>query len=320
MGNAFVALADEPLGAFWNPAGIAQIKTFQIQGMYAKWVPGFKMEDAYVASEAVVYQVTKRFTIGQQFTQLQIDGSDRRYTFSESFAISIDEKNLLGATFKYFREEADMSYYSSSLTFESEGMAVDIGLIRKTVDPVEGKPLSLGLSVSNIGPKISTMFTEISDPPTPADLSGERNRYATIYPAEPIPTLFRFGFASEQVNDGTHQFLIAFEIEKELVTRHWDGSSDPLFEALTTSWTDTPFLTDLTYHVGAEYWYKGLLGLRLGYWNDERGQVKPVTVGASVDLHSLYDFTLRFDVSYVSEAEDHPLNGTTRFSLTIDLP
>ena len=122
------------------------------------------------------------------------------------------------------------------------------------------------------------------------------------------------------MNDGTHQFLIAFEIEKELVTRHWDGSSDPLFEALTTSWTDTPFLTDLTYHVGAEYWYKGLLGLRLGYWNDERGQVKPVTVGASVDLHSLYDFTLRFDVSYVSEAEDHPLNGTTRFSLTIDLP
>jgi len=49
MGEAFVAIADEPAALYWNPAGIVQIKTRQVSFMHNFWFQGVNYEHlAYV--------------------------------------------------------------------------------------------------------------------------------------------------------------------------------------------------------------------------------------------------------------------------------
>ena len=65
-------------------------------------------------------------------------------------------------------------------------------------------------------------------------------------------------------------------------------------------------------HVGIEYWYNNLIALRMGYWYDEIGKVKPTTFGAGI-RYSLY----RIDFGYIAAGEGHPLSDTMRFSFTV---
>jgi hypothetical protein len=103
-------------------------------------------------------------------------------------------------------------------------------------------------------------------------------------------------------------------MNKLLVRKFPDGHTDPFYIALFTAWTDDPAFKDMIYNMGMEYWYSDLVALRMGYWNDEMGKVKPITYGASFKV-SAY----RFDFSYISAGKGHPLTDTMRLSLTIGL-
>ncbi|MDP8228012.1 MAG: PorV/PorQ family protein, partial [Candidatus Electryoneaceae bacterium] len=179
----------------------------------------------------------------------------------------------------------------------------DIGVLYKTTDPLLGNPLSLGANLANLG-------TEMA--------------YIDRAQADPIPTNLKFGMAWRLWNDGyfdegsgefytLNSLTLAFDMNKLLVRKFPNGETDPFYIALFTAWTDEPFFYDLIYDVGLEYWYTDMVALRIGYWNDEIGKVKPFTYGASFKV-SAY----RFDFSYISEEKGHPLAGTTHLSLTVD--
>jgi hypothetical protein len=90
--------------------------------------------------------------------------------------------------------------------------------------------------------------------------------------------------------------------------------------AFFTSWyNDGGFMSseerkEFIWHLGAEYWYGSLVGLRCGYWEDDLGKVRPFTAGFSLQ-YSAY----RFDFGYMTAGQNHPVTDTMRFSLTFGL-
>jgi hypothetical protein len=159
--------------------------------------------------------------------------------------------------------------------------------------------LSLGINLSNLGPKIS---------------------YVDAAQADPIPTQLRFGIAYKVFKNEGNDLTITADFSKLLVNRFGKGESDPFYKAMFTSWKGGIPGIARTFQtsVGAEYWYGSprLIALRAGYFYEDpsNGNRKYITLGAGL-RYSLYGF----DFSYINTIEEnHPLANTLRFGLIVN--
>jgi len=77
-------------------------------------------------------------------------------------------------------------------------------------------------------------------------------------------------------------------------------------------------LREITWALGAEYWFENSFALRLGYFNESRdkGFRKFVTMGAGFKYS-----TINIDASYLfsTSTVQNPLEGTLRFGLTFNI-
>ncbi len=308
MGEAFVAIADDATATWWNPAGLAFIKKRELTFMHVNWLPTFRLDDLYYDFISYIDNVEDWGTFGLNVVFLNLGETERRdelntplgtfRTFETaltgSYGATVTDSTSLGLNVKFI-----YSHLAEQGTGQEQGsgiatnFAIDLGLLHKTRDPLFGNRLSLGANLSNMGPKMA---------------------YIDRAQADPIPTTLRVGMAWSLIDDSFNRLVFAYDMNKLLVRKHSDGSTDPFYIALFTAWTDEPVFLDMIYNVGLEYWYSDLVSLRLGYWNDELGQVKPLTYGASFKVSSY-----RFDFSYISAGKGHPLTDTMRLSLTINL-
>ncbi len=302
MGEAFVAVADDATATFWNPAGLAFQNQREATLMHVNWLPQFKMSDLYYDFLSYVYPVEDWGTFGGNIVYLNLGETERRdenntyqgtfssyeFAITGSYGSTLSDDMSIGVNMRYiYSHLSDQGAGAEKGSGVATSIGVDIGWLWHT--PFSG--LSLGANLSNMGPKVA---------------------YIDRDQADPLPTNLKFGFAYRLVDSEFNRLTIVGDIDKELVYRHNDGTSDPFYLAMFSSWSDGPFWLVMTYHGGVEYWYSDLVGLRIGYWHDHFGKVKPVTFGASL-RYSLY----RFDFSYVSAGEGHPLQDTMRFSLTV---
>lgn len=308
MGQTFVAIADDATATWWNPAGLAFLNTREASFMHVNWLPSFHLPDLYVDYIAYINSVEYWGTFGLNVFFLNLGETERRdelnrllgtfYTFETaitgSYGTLITDNLGLGLNVKFiYSHLADRGTGQERGSGVGTNFAVDMGLLYKTTEPLLNKPFHLGMNLSNMGPKMA---------------------YIDRAQADPIPTNLKAGFAWMLVNDSYNKVTFAAEINKLLVRKRSNGDTDPFYVALFTSWFDEedPFLEDLIYNMGMEYWYTDMVGLRFGYWHDEIGKVTPFTYGASFRV-SAY----RFDFSYISEEKGHPLTGTTHLSLTV---
>ncbi|MDK9700495.1 MAG: PorV/PorQ family protein [bacterium] len=305
MGEAGVALTDDASATWWNPAGLGFQNQRQITMMHANWLPQFHLPDLYYDFISYVHTVPELGTFGANVIFLNLGTSTRtdeqgneQGTFSTyegalsgSYGTQINKNTALGISARFiYSHLSDRGAGAEKGSGVATGVGVDIGVLHK-MTMIKG--LQLGANISNLGPKIS---------------------YIDAAQADPIPTNLKMGFAYHVLDSEFNKLTVLGDIDKELVRKKPDGTSDPFYVALVSSWFDEPLLQEMIYHVGTEYWYTNLVGLRMGYWNDQQGKVKPLTFGASLQ-YSVY----RFDFSYVSAGEGHPLTDTMRFSLSIGL-
>ena len=109
-----------------------------------------------------------------------------------------------------------------------------------------------------------------------------------------------------------------------------DAYTQALADYRKTSWTSGIFksfndapdgiseeLKEITWALGAEYWYQDSFALRLGYFNENelKGARKFFTLGAGFKYN-----VVKIDVSYLFSASKvrNPLENTLRFSLTFN--
>lgn len=311
MGEAFVALADDASATWWNPAGLAFQYNNELTLMHANWLPQFKFSDLYFDFVSYTNFVEDWGTFGGNIIFLnygeivhtsemgqELDTFNAfEVAFTGAYGSQVTPNLGLGVSLKFVYSY--LSPYGAG-TEKGSGkasvVAVDVGTLYKA-SFLPG--LQLGANLSNMGPKVA---------------------YIDRSQADPLPTNLKFGLAYNLLDQTYNRLTMTLDFDKELVTRKSSGESDPFYIALFTSWyNDGGFMSaeeleEIIWHVGMEYWYGDLVGLRAGYWNDDLGKVKPLTFGMSVK-YSAY----RFDFGYMTAGENHPVTDTMRFSLTFGL-
>jgi hypothetical protein len=301
MGEAFVALADDATATWWNPAGLAFQETREVTMMHVNWLPQFKLDDLYYDFISYAHHVPEWGTFGGNIVFLNLGETTRTNEFNQelgtfssyeaaltlSYGSIMSEDMSLGVNMRYiYSHLSDRGAGAEKGSGVATSIGIDVGWLYKVTPR-----LNLGANLSNMGPEIA---------------------YIDRAQADPLPTNLKAGFAYHVIDSEYNRLTVVGDVNKELVRRDADGEPDPFYIAMFTAWGDGSLVETMIYNAGLEYWYSDLIALRVGYWNDQLGQVKPTTFGASLK-YNLY----RFDLSYVAAGEGHPLQDTMRFSLTI---
>jgi hypothetical protein len=244
MGGAFVGLSDDASAAYWNPAGLAFLKTNQ-------FMPAHSEEFGSVLNydfAALVHPLGEGQSIAISVVRLSLDnipltdslrvitGSDGKpqpiydegrliYTSDTETALLLSygratsSKLNLGGTVKLIRQSvADHSSF---------GMGADVGLIYSPRQDV-----SIGLAVNDI---------------TGTFLSWDTGRHETVTPSARLGT----------------------QVTRSLGAQHLLTLAGDLYFTFDGRRTASQFSSGKVggeYHVGAEYWYHRTLALRAG-WN-----------------------------------------------------
>jgi hypothetical protein len=333
MGESGAGLADNSAAIFWNPAGIAFLTGTEVSITHSNWLPQFNLDLFYDYLTYRGYVESLNGSITASITYMN---------FGEFIHTGEDSPTPLG-TFRSFDAALTLGYATklgtdwglgfnfrlihSRLapkdigvgTEEGEGVATSVsfdiaGMWRPSSLNIFGAEFgnrfSIGMNLSNLGPKIY---------------------YIDQAQADPIPTNLRLGFAFQIVNDEFNSLIYTLDFSKLLVSRDKDTSgvsnSDEFYEALVTSWGDQSFseeLRDIVTSMGLEYWYGTpgdfLFALRTGlfYEDPSYGNRKFVSFGAGI-RYDIYGF----DFSYITTSilpgsdENHPLSDTLRFTVLI---
>jgi hypothetical protein len=307
MGEAFVAISDDATATWWNPAGLGFQHGREFTMMYSRWLPQFNLSDLYYAFLSGTYEVPEWGMFGANVIFLNLGQTQRRDdqnrdlgTFS-SYEMAVTgtygaeiEPNVLsmgvGLKLAYSSLSPGGGAGEEAGTGTATAIAADVGLLYKATF-LGG--LSIGANLSNMGPKVA---------------------YIDRAQADPLPTNLKLGFAYKIIESDYNKLTIASDVNKELVVRDKNGKSQEFYEALFSAWGDGDLVPSIIWNAGLEYWYSNLVGLRGGYWNDDLGKVFPYTFGVSIKYSSY-----RFDFSYLSAGQNHPLSDTMRYSLTVDL-
>jgi len=158
MGGAYVALADDASGPYWNPAALMQVEEHQFLSMYA---PFFEQTNYNFLS--YVHPLRRLGSIGISDVLLHSGGYEEvrlvegvigtnRSIFKNaiiiSYANNIRERLSLGASLKLIHERV--------MRYSGNGQGIDLGLLYQPLDV-----LNIGLSLQNI---LQPKVTLIDDP------------------------------------------------------------------------------------------------------------------------------------------------------------
>lgn len=313
MGETGTGIADDAAAMFWNPAGLAYQKKPELFLTYSKWLPQFGASDLFYGYVNGVKEMPDwGGTAGLNLTWLNLGQFERRGENNQflglfrsfEFAVAGAYGTKLANDFGFGMQ---LRYIYSSLApigTESEtgkgigqSVSFDLGALWRPdslvlFDAVDlSHMLSIGVSISNIGPKIT---------------------YIDAAQADPLPTNFRLGFGFDLLHDEYNDLTVAVDFAKLLVKRDpVTGQSDPLPKSLITSWGVDSVMKTIQLSLGAEYVYDRVVAIRAGYFTESQmiGGRSYATFGAGIkyDVYSL-------DFSYIS-ASNSPLASTLRFTL-----
>jgi hypothetical protein len=322
IGESGTGLADNSAAIFWNPAGIAFLTGTELSITHSNWLPAFNLDLFYdyltyrTYIEDIGGSVTGSITymnFGEFIRTGPIDptpiGKFRAFdaALTLGYATKLGTDWGIGFNFRIIHSRlSDESVSEEQGTGVATSVSFDVaGMWRPSTLNIFGAEFgnrfSIGANLSNLGPKITYIDQDQSDP---------------------IPTNFRIGFAFQIVSDEFNSLIYTLDFSKLLVSRDTTGTSDEFYSAIFTAWGDQSFseeLRDVVTSMGLEYWYGSpgdfLFALRAGFFYEDPsyGNRKFYTFGAGI-RYDIYGF----DFSYLSSSEsNHPLDDTLRFTVLI---
>ena len=262
MGEAQVAVANDAYASFWNPAGLAFLQGSEMALMHVNWLPNLA-DDMYYEFFAYRKHYPYLGTLGGHLIYLNLgeqirmgeSPDDYLGTFTSymtaltlSYSSLLSPKSSLGINAKVsYQHLTNFGAGGEKGKGTSTDFGFDIGYLRKEFLTPD---LTIGLTVTNIGPKVSFI--------DPAQ-------------ADPQPTNFTFGINYAIVNAEFNKLHLVYDVDKLLVASYpdmdWDGDgyvggydenghasdknaeynregqhetahSDPIYIGIFTSWID----------------------------------------------------------------------------------
>jgi len=153
MGGAYVALADDASGPYWNPAALMQVEEHQFLSMYA---PFFEQTNYNFLS--YVHPLRRLGSIGISDVLLHSGGYEEvrlvegvigtnrsifKNTIIISYANKVRERISLGASLKLIHERV--------MRYSGNGQGIDLGILYQPLDA-----LNIGLALQNVlQPKVT---------------------------------------------------------------------------------------------------------------------------------------------------------------------
>ncbi len=315
IGESGTGTVDDASAIFWNPGALAFLDGQEVSITHANWLPQFNLPDLfydYLNYRMHIDEIGG--TIGMSVTYLNLGQfsvttvdptpiatfKSYEYAVTAGYATKAYDDLGIGINLRFIH-----SALSPIGTAEEQGtgiastMSVDVAMMYRPQSlevPVIGdigKKFSLGINLTNLGPKLT---------------------YIDAAQADPLPTNLRLGLGYKPLEDEYNQLTFSLDFSRLLVRRRGE-SSDPLPKSLFTAWGDAGLRKVIT-SLGLEYWYGSprLLALRIGKFieSPEFGNRNFLTFGAGI-RYDIYGF----DFSYISAPEGTPLSDTIRFSLVI---
>ncbi len=280
LAGAFAALADDASATYYNPGGLSFLNSTYVSVMHSPWLPGLypgMVYDYLSFSRAIKNQGTVGANIIYLNTgETEVTDNNGNYlgeytTFdiaiSGSYGFKITPKVGVGVSAKFIYSYLVPDWVFGALP-ELAGTSGGTGLAWALDGGVLYKPfdyLTVGTSVSNLGPKIS--YTS----------SGE---------ADPLPRMLRVGVKYTPLENEVVKLNITPEITKVLVGMFFDPNG-----------TKT-FMQKLNYELweawksfGVEAMFYDMASVRIGYFEDISGQRGGILVNNGTDEHiALTDF------------------------------
>lgn len=334
LGESGVALADNANAVFWNPAGIAFLKGSEVSFTHANWLPQFNLDLFYEYATFRQYFPSLNGSLFASITYMNFGeiarttsiGPDVVETFKSfdaaltlGYATKVSPSLGVGGNFRIIHSR--LSPKGTELE-QGSGVATtvsfDVAMLYRPQNlylPLIGdfsRRFSFGMNLSNLGPKIY---------------------YIDQAQADPIPTNLKTGIALKLLDVQYNSLTYTLDFNKLLVHKRVrdtvagiDIPPDGLPKSLITSWTDELFKEELRQIVtamGLEYWYGTpgdfMFAARTGFFYEDPayGNRKFVSLGFGI-RYDIYGF----DFSYLTTSmfkgqENHPLNETLRFTLSI---
>jgi len=275
MGEAYTALAADATALYWNPAGLAAVAGSQIHLMHNEWIASVRQDFAGLAHP------TRLGTFALGITGLSMDELELREELPSSeplghfSAFDIAVHGGYGRTLlPGLQVGLGLKWIYSRLYEENaKGFLVDCGLRHEAKIP----GLTLGAALLHFGPKFKYV-SEQFDAPRTVKLGA-----AWLAPAHPAGGDLRFAYDLLLLSDSDTASDAELGESKSLNARH---------------------------HFGAEYDYRGLAALRLGYkaGYDSQG----LSAGAGLSWHQV-----TFDYAFIAVSND--LGSAHRLGLTLGL-
>lgn len=325
MGEAGTGLADDASANFWNPAGLSFLPGQEISLTHSAWLPQFQQSDLfydYLAYRNYIDDIGGTFgasitylSLGE-FSETSADGPEVINTFrayemaaTVGYSTRVTDDLGIGINLRYIHSSlAPFNVQGQDRKGVASTVSFDIATLWRPRNLGDiGNRFSVGVNLSNLGPKLT---------------------YIDADQADPLPTQLRLGIGIDVLKSQYNNVTAIVDFARLLIRRYpapvdSNGNAigdppppDDLPKSLITAWEDGG-LKKVTIGTGVEYWYgePKLISLRFGYFYEhpDYGNRKFLTFGAGV-RYDIYGF----DFSYLSTIEEnHPLSETLRFSLLI---
>ncbi|GAO28182.1 type IX secretion system outer membrane channel protein PorV [Geofilum rubicundum] len=326
MGNAGVASTPDMNSQHWNPAKFAFIEYDMGASMsYTPWLrklvndinmyylTGFmRLDEMQVLSASVRYFTLGEITYRTTAEETGFQVKPNEFALDLAYSRLLSERFSGSVAFRYIR--SDLNTMQEDMN-PGNSFAADLAFYFRTPTNIMGESsqLAAGINVSNIGNKIS--------------YDGVNNQF--------IPTNMRLGVSLDSELDAYNKVSFNLDLNKLLVPTPGfspeDGTADDyareyqdmsVTKAMFRSFSDAPGgmeeeLQEISYALGAEYWYDGQFALRAGYFHEHenKGNRKHFTAGLGLKFNMM-----TLDASYIIPVvQNNPLANTIRFTLGIDL-
>ncbi len=265
MGEAQVAVANDAYASYWNPAGLAFLRDSEVALMHVNWLQNL-VPDMYYEFLAYHKHVPSLGTLGGHIIFLNLGEQERRgennedlgtftsfmYALTLSYGANISPYSSIGLNAKILHQNLTGQGAGAE---RGEGVstdfAFDIAYLKKGFLIPK---LDMGITVTNIGPKVS--FIDEAQ-------------------ADPMPTNLTLGLNYRMIDTEFNKLNIVIDIDKMLVASYpemdWDGDgriglfndngnyvgeageynksgdreaahTDPIYLAFFTSWLDDWYL------------------------------------------------------------------------------
>jgi hypothetical protein len=346
-----VATSADAFSQQWNPSKSA----FAIskQGIGITYTPylGKLVNDVFLGNLTYYNRINERSAVAASFRYFSTGEIELRETvdqeplivkpnellFDFTYSLRLSERIALGITGRYIRSDLKLQTAIEDAN-AANSFAVDISSYYQSEEMAyssfDGR-WRAGINISNIGPKLKYDQTgQESFLPTQLALGGGfdfiLDEYNTVGVTVqfnkllvPTPPMYGTETTFDDTN-GNGEIDEGEEIISSTNNVIYKGK-DPnvsFFKGMTQSFTDAPNgfseeLQEVTWALGAEYWFRDVFAFRVGYFNEnpEKGARQFLSLGAGFKYTSI-----NIDISYLVSTSNvvSPLEGTLRFGLTFN--